>query len=227
MNYPYWKDRCSAEASRRHQGPEALLRGDQGVQVGRLPAGRREVQGRAEDLGQAPRTHQPYRRDDLNKKDTGLVVKRYARACQQSQIEMPPDTPFQDLIKAFENDNTKDPFDALEMLDSTSRARRGRRSLVQVKNPARLVLVTNESRRGGRRRPPRFALGPPWPSAGLPTISLVRESPRRSDPVRDRERPLPIRARTEEPMTHHAPPSVGPSGSGTAPTPTTPSCSTP
>ena len=50
-----------------------------------------------------------------------MIVKRYARACQQSQIDLPADTPFQDLMKAYENDNTKDPFDALEMLDSSSR----------------------------------------------------------------------------------------------------------
>ena len=50
-----------------------------------------------------------------------MVVKRYARACQQEQIELPPDTPFLALMKAYENDNTKDPFDAMEMLDNTSR----------------------------------------------------------------------------------------------------------
>ena len=67
------------------------------------------------------RHHLPYRDDDLNKKDTGLIIKRYARACQQSQVELPPDTPFLDLLKAFENDTTKDPFDALEMLDNNTR----------------------------------------------------------------------------------------------------------
>ena len=79
---------------RRDPGPQALLRGDQGVQVGRLPAGRREVQGGAPGSGtKLLERHQPYRRDDLNKKDTGLIVKRYARACQQSQVDARPRTP--------------------------------------------------------------------------------------------------------------------------------------
>ena len=65
--------------------------------------------------------HEWYRTDDLNKKDTGLIMKRYARACQQSQVELPKDTPFMDLLKAYEGDVSKDPFDALEQLDATTR----------------------------------------------------------------------------------------------------------
>jgi hypothetical protein len=124
MNYPYWKDRCSAESEREgvaarrlfYEGtkayksaefPEAVLKFKEGLQI----------------WDKVLDHHQPYRRDELNKKDTGMVVKRYARACQQSGTEMPLDTPFYDLAKAFENDNTRDPFDALEMLDNATRAK--------------------------------------------------------------------------------------------------------
>ena len=44
MNYRYWKDRCAGRDDRRGRpGPPALLRGDHGLQDGRLPDGRREV----------------------------------------------------------------------------------------------------------------------------------------------------------------------------------------
>ena len=122
MNYPYWTDRCLAESTvegttaRKHfyEGTKAYKSADYPLAVKEFKEG---LQIWADLL----KDHEPYRRDDLNKKDTGLVVKRYARACQQEQIELPPETPFLDLLKAFENDNTKDPFDALEMLDNATR----------------------------------------------------------------------------------------------------------
>ena len=120
MNYPYWKDRCSAEKEEDgtkarklfYEGTKAYKSADFPLAVEKFKAG---LQVWAKLLER----HQPYLRDDLNKKDTGLIVKRYARACQQSQVEMPKDTPFQDLLKAYENDPSKDPFDALEMLDNS------------------------------------------------------------------------------------------------------------
>jgi len=122
MNYPYWKDRCMAEMepdgtkARRlfYEGTKAYKSADFPVAVEKFREGLnvwKELLDR----------HQQYRNDDLNKKDTGLVMKRYARACQQSQVDLPKDAPFQDLLKAYEGDVSKDPFDALEMLDSTSR----------------------------------------------------------------------------------------------------------
>lgn len=122
MNYPYWKDRCAAEMeeegtrARRlfYEGTKAYKSADFPVAVEKFKAG---LQIWAKLLER----HQPYLRDDLNKKDTGLIVKRYARACQQSQVDLPPDTPFLDLLKVYENDSTKDPFDAMEMLDNTTK----------------------------------------------------------------------------------------------------------
>jgi hypothetical protein len=125
MNYPYWKDRCAAEmeeqgvAARKlfYEGTRAYKSADFPVAVEKYKEGLLIWQ-------KLLARHEPYAKDSLNKQDTGMVVKRYARACQQSGSDMPLDTPFFDLAKTFENDNTKDPFDALEMLDSTSRAQK-------------------------------------------------------------------------------------------------------
>jgi hypothetical protein len=122
MNYPYWKDRCDAEkdvAGTRarklfYEGTKAYKSADFPLAVEKFKEGLQVWDKLLE-------RHQPYRRDDLNRKDTGLVVKRYARACQQSQIDLPKETPFMDLLKAYENDSSKDPFDALEMLDNSAR----------------------------------------------------------------------------------------------------------
>jgi hypothetical protein len=122
MNYPYWTDRCLAEAevdgttARKlfYEGTKAYKSADFPLAVAKFKEG-------LDIWNRLLKRHQPYRDDDLNMKDTGLIIKRYARACQQSQVELPPDTPFLDLLKAFENDTTKDPFDALEMLDSNTR----------------------------------------------------------------------------------------------------------
>ncbi len=59
---------------------------------------------------------QTFRDDDLNKKDTGLIVKRYERVLQQQGQKLPENLPFKDLLAAAKADNTLDPFDAMEML---------------------------------------------------------------------------------------------------------------
>jgi len=123
MNYPYWKDRCAAEMeedgtrARRlfYEGTKAYKSADFPLAVDKYRQG-------LDIWSKLLERHKPYRNDDLNRKDTGLVVRRYERACQQSGSEVPKDTPFLDLGKAFANDTSKDPFDALEMLDTTSRA---------------------------------------------------------------------------------------------------------
>ena len=122
MNFPYWKDRSQAEMepdgvkARRlfYEGTKAYKSADYPLAVDKF----REGLGVWKSLLDR---HEWYRTDDLNKKDTGLVMKRYARACQQSQVELPKDTPFMDLLKAYEGDTSKDPFDALEMLDYSTR----------------------------------------------------------------------------------------------------------
>ena len=122
MNYPYWKDRCLAESEVDGTTARKLFyEGTKAYKSADFPLAVEKYREGLKIWDKLLERHQPYRRDDLNKKDTGLIVKRYARACQQSQVELPPDTPFLDLLKAAEIDTTKDPFDALEMLDNTSR----------------------------------------------------------------------------------------------------------
>lgn len=122
MNFPYWKDRCMTEMepdgikARRmfYEGTKAYKAADFPVAVTKYKEGL-DVWKNLLDR------HRWYRDDELNKKDTGLVAKRYARACQQSQTELPKDAPFMDLARAYDADPSKDPFDALEMLDNTTR----------------------------------------------------------------------------------------------------------
>ena len=57
-----------------------------------------------------------YRDDDLNKKDTGHIVKRYVLALKQLQLPEPADLPFKDCLILIQNDTTVDPFDAIEMI---------------------------------------------------------------------------------------------------------------
>src|SRR5262249_32288107 len=63
--------------------------------------------------------HADYKTDEFNKKDTGLVVKRYVRALRQLGEPEPKDMPFRSLLAAAEADNTVNPFDAMEMLGPT------------------------------------------------------------------------------------------------------------
>ncbi len=123
MNYPYWKDRCAAEMTT--EGVAARRQFYLGTKAYKSAEFPKAVQLFKDGLAiwdKLLTLHPIYRRDDLNKKDTGLIVKRYARACQQSQVELPQDAPFQDLLKAYENDVSKDPYDAMEMLDTSTRS---------------------------------------------------------------------------------------------------------
>jgi len=122
MNYPYWKDRCLAESEVEGTNARKLFyEGTKAYKSADFPLAVQKYKEGLAIWSKLLEKHQPYSRDDLNQKDTGLIIKRYARACQQSQVELPPDTPFLDLLKVYENDSTKDPFDAMEMLDTPSR----------------------------------------------------------------------------------------------------------
>ena len=119
MNYPYWTDRCRAEATsegvnaRRmfYEGTKAYRKADFQAAVKFYRDGLniwKDLLGR----------HANYRNDELNKKDTGLIVKRYKRAYVQAGLgaELPSDTPFMDYLKIAEADTSVDPFDAQEMI---------------------------------------------------------------------------------------------------------------
>ena len=60
-----------------------------------------------------------FRDDELNRKDTGQIVLRYAEALRQAGRPVPEDMPFGDLLEEAQLDPTLDPFDALDMLGPT------------------------------------------------------------------------------------------------------------
>jgi hypothetical protein len=118
-NYPYWKDRCSAEATRQgvsarrlfYDATRALKSADYPTAVTKY----REGLSLWKDLLDK---HPSYRNDQLSKKDVVYLVKRYALALRQvGQPELPKDAPFYDLYEQFGNEAIPpDPYDALEVL---------------------------------------------------------------------------------------------------------------
>lgn len=117
MNYKYWKDRARAEGeaqgveSRRlfYEGTLALRNGNFQQSVEKYK------QGLAlwKDLLDR---HTIYRDDDMNKKDTGELVRRYVFALRQVGETPPADMPFFDLYEAVKNEPFRDPFDQLDMM---------------------------------------------------------------------------------------------------------------
>jgi hypothetical protein len=121
MNYPYWKERAMAEMTQKgvlarqlfYEGTKAYKIGDFVQAAAKFQEGLTIWKEVLEDY---PR----YREDDLNAKDTGLIVKRYIRVLQQLGEEIPEDIPLKEMLSAAMADNTVDPFDAIEMLGVTS-----------------------------------------------------------------------------------------------------------
>jgi len=117
MNYRYWKERCQAEMTQLgvearqlfYEGTKAYKTGDFSVAATNFRQG---LEIWRENLADFP----TYREDDLNKKDTGLVVKRYVRVLRQLGEPVPDAFPFKELLAAAEADTTVDPFDAIEMI---------------------------------------------------------------------------------------------------------------
>ncbi len=118
MNYRYWKDRCAAEMTKEgvearrlfYEGTMAYKRGEFQTAVDRFKQG-------LDIWKELLEKHKDYRNDDFNKKDTGLVVKRYVRALRQLGASEPKDLPFRELMTVAEKDDTPDPFDQTEMLE--------------------------------------------------------------------------------------------------------------
>ena len=129
MNYRYWKDRCSAEMT--NQGVQARQLFYEGTMAYKESDFEKAVQKYADGLklwDELLKSHKDYRNDDFNKKDTGLIVKRYVRALRQLGAVEPKEFPFKNLLGAAEKDTTLDPFDAAEML-GVNRSSSGPRGL--------------------------------------------------------------------------------------------------
>jgi hypothetical protein len=117
MNYRYWKDRAMAEmtdkgvTARKH-----FYDGTIAYKTANFQTGVDEFMQGLQIWDELLKSHLDYRNDDINKKDTGLVVRRYLRALRQLGQPEPADVPFRELLVGSDRDVTLDPFDATEML---------------------------------------------------------------------------------------------------------------
>jgi hypothetical protein len=117
MNYPYWKERSQAEMTEKgvtarqlfYEGTKAYKSGDFAAAATKFKEGLLTWKDNLKDFP-------AFREDDINKKDTGLIVKRYERVLQQQGQKLPENFPFKELLPAAKADTTVDPFDAIEML---------------------------------------------------------------------------------------------------------------
>ena len=90
MNYPYWKDRCMAEMEPDGTKARRLFyEGTKAYKSVNFPVAVEKFREGLNVWKELLDRHKSYREDELNRKDTGLIVKRYARACQMSQVEFP------------------------------------------------------------------------------------------------------------------------------------------
>lgn len=134
MNYRYWKDRCATEMTTKGvQARQYFYEGTQAYKLSDFETATTKFRQGLEIWKELLNEHKDYRNDDFNKKDTGLVVKRYVRAMRQLGEE-PKDYPFQDLLKSAEADTALDPFDATEMLGPAN-ASSGQRSAAPASAP--------------------------------------------------------------------------------------------
>ncbi len=137
-NYRYWKDRCSAEmevegyTARQlfYEGTKALRAGQFITETdknGIVRKGAVECYREGLDLWKKLLDrHTVFADDQLNAKDTGLIVRRYVLALQQAGEEVPEDYPYKELLAAAQADTSVDPYDALEVIrTSQSRAAGG------------------------------------------------------------------------------------------------------
>lgn len=117
MNYRYWKDRSLAEMT--NEGVRARQLFYEGTLAYKVADPAKAAEKFREGLDiwdKLLKEHPDYRNDDFNKKDTGLVVKRYVLSLRQLSEPEPAEYPFKDLLKGAQQDTTLDPFDAVEML---------------------------------------------------------------------------------------------------------------
>jgi hypothetical protein len=120
MNYPYWKERCLAEkTSKGVEARQLFYEGTKAYKTGDFATAATKFQEGLLIWNDNLKEFPVYREDDLNKKETGLIVKRYERVLQQKGEKMPDTFPFKELLPAAKADTTVDPFDAIEMLGLT------------------------------------------------------------------------------------------------------------
>jgi hypothetical protein len=124
MNYRYWKSRSQAEMTDEGvQARQLFYNGTIAYKSADFPKAVENFRNGLNIWDKLLKQHNDYRTDEFNKKDTGLIVKRYLRALRQLGEPEPKDVPFRELLAGAEQDTTVDPFDQTEMLgvDRTSK----------------------------------------------------------------------------------------------------------
>jgi len=117
MNYRYWKERAMAEKTASGvQARQLFYEGTVAYKTGDFTKAAEKFRDGLTTWKVLLNEFPSYRDDDLNKKDTGLIVKRYVRVLKQLGTPVPDDLPFKELLPFVENDTTVDPFDVLEMI---------------------------------------------------------------------------------------------------------------
>src|SRR5262249_32275026 len=117
MNYRYWEERWQGEMTdNRVRGRAVFYHGALAYKTGDFPKAAEKFKEGLRVWKAVLNDFPWYRDDDLNKKDTGLIVKRYVRVLKQLGAPVPDDLPFKELLPMAEADNTVDPFDAIEMI---------------------------------------------------------------------------------------------------------------
>jgi hypothetical protein len=117
MNFRYWKERCQAEATNKGVlAREQFYDATRAYKTGDFPKAAEKFKAGLELWKSVMNDFPGYRDDDLNKKDTGLIVKRYKLALKQLGQPEPADMPFKEYAALLGNDTTVDPFDATEMM---------------------------------------------------------------------------------------------------------------
>jgi len=117
MNYRYWKERAQAEMTRNgvlarqmfYEGTVAYKTADFRTAADRFKEGLRIWKIVMDDFP-------TYRNDDLSKRETGHIVKRYLLVLKQNLTPIPLDLPFKEYLPLVAHDTTVDPFDAIEMI---------------------------------------------------------------------------------------------------------------
>lgn len=116
VNYMYWLDKCRAEAE--PQGVESrrlFYEATKSLKAANYPDSAEKYESGLRTYADLLKRHPNYADDYLNKRDTGLIVRRAIRAMKNAGLEPPADLPLKDLEKMAEKETAIDPFDALEV----------------------------------------------------------------------------------------------------------------
>jgi hypothetical protein len=117
MNYRYWKERSLAELTTDGVTARQLFyEGTVAYKTGDFPTAADKFKEGLELWKKVLADHPAYRDDELSKRETGQIVKRYVRVLRQNQTPVPGNLPFKEYLPLVEHDNTPDPFDTLDMI---------------------------------------------------------------------------------------------------------------